>query len=367
MKLNATFLNLGLSLGLAVLPITQSAWAGGGDDHSHAAPAPVNANNKPQRLPDGRVFVPKATQYQLGVITQPAQTTTTNKTLELNGHVVMDPNRGARVQASSGGRISASAGGLPLLGSKVKKGQVLAWVKPAQSSYEAAQQQADLAEVRANLAQAEQTLARLRQLEGSVPRKDIDAAQAQLSALRARSAALSAASGGEALRASVDGVIAASNIANGQVVDPSTILFEIVAPQGFLIEALAYDPALVSQIGGAAFNGVPLRYLGGASALRDGALPLLFAPTAAMPLALGQVVKVVASTREPVRGVVLPASAVVKNASNQTVVWVLEQAQVLRAVAVQPMPLDGKRVLVGQLKGGERVVIDGANLINQIR
>ncbi|QZA82332.1 efflux RND transporter periplasmic adaptor subunit [Deefgea piscis] len=364
MKRNAIILSLTMAVA-ALSPVTASAH--GDDDHAHDAAPAVNTANKPQRLPDGRVFVPKLTQFQLGVRTQLAQTSAAAKTIELNGHVVMNPNHGARVQASSGGRVSAPAGGLPLLGSKVKKGQILAWIRPAQGSYEIAEQQAQWAETRANLAQAEQTVARLRQLEGSVPRKDIEAAQAQLKAIQARSSALSTASNGEALRASLDGVLASSNVVNGQVIDPATILFEIVDPKGFLIEALAYDPAITTQIESAAFNGVPLRYLGGARALRDGALPLLFAPSEAMPLALGQVVKVIANTREQTRGVVLPASAIVKNTSNQNVVWVLEQAQVLRAVPVQPMPLDGQRVLVGQLKDGQRIVVQGANLINQIR
>ncbi len=361
MKFNAMILSL------SILFIPMATWAHGDDDHAHDEAPAVNTANKPQRLPDGRVFVPKLTQFQLGISTQLVQTSSAAKTIELNGHVVMNPNHGARVQASSGGRVSAPAGGLPLLGSRVKKGQILALIKPAQGSYDVAQQQAELAETRANLAQAEQNLARLRQLEGSVPRKEIESAQAQLNAVRARSAALSMAGNGEVLRASLDGVLASSNVVNGQVIDPATVLFEIVDPKGFLIEALAYEPSMITQIESAAFNGVKLRYLGGASALREGALPMLFAPTEAMPLALGQVVKVVAHTREQTRGVVLPASSVVKNGSNQNVVWVLEQAQVLRAVPVQPMPLDGQRVLVDQIKDGQRIVVQGANLINQIR
>lgn len=361
-----------LSLSLLLAPALSLAH--GDEDHSHdeekkpAAAAGANLPlNKPQRLPDGRVFVPKATQYQLGVSTQLTQISAANKTIELNGHVVMDPNRGARIQSSSAGRISAPPGGLPLLGSRVKKGQILASILPAQGGYEAAQQRAELAEVQSNLTQASKNLTRLRELEGSVPRKDIEAAEAQLSALRARSQSLSTARGGEVLRSPIDGVLSASNLVNGQLVEPATVLFEIVDPRGLLIEALAYDPALVTQIDSAALNGNPLRYLGGASALRDGALPLLFAPSQAMPLALGQVVKVIASTQVATQGVILPASALVKNNSNQTIVWVMEQAQHLRAVPVQAMPLDGKRYLVSQLKAGQRVVVQGANLINQIR
>jgi cobalt-zinc-cadmium efflux system membrane fusion protein len=355
-----------LLFALCALSIGQASAHG---DEDHGAPAPVAAvtGDKLQRLPDGRVLMPKDAQQRLEIRTVLARESAAARSIELNGHVVMDPNLGGRVQASSGGRISAPATGLPRLGSQVSKGQILAWVKPAVSAYELALAQADLAETRSKLKLAEQNLARLKQLSASIARKDLQAAQAELAALRGRTAALAAVDGGEALRAPVSGVLAASNVVSGQVVESSSVLFEIVDPQGLLIEALAYDPALVTNLASASLQGVSLRYLGGASALRDGALPLLFAPSAPLPLALGQNVKLIAQTREQIKGVRLPASSVVKNAANESVVWLHEQAQIFRAVPVQPLPLDGSTVLVTQIKPGSRVVTQGATLINQIR
>ncbi|MBM5573367.1 hypothetical protein [Deefgea sp. CFH1-16] len=101
--------------------------------------------------------------------------------------------------------------------------------------------------------------------------------------------------------------------------------------------------------------------------MRDGALPLLFAPLEATPLALGQNVKLVVQTREQLKGVQLPASSIVKNSANESIVWLHDSAQVFRAVPVTPIPVDGKTVLVTQLKAGSRVVTQGATLINQIR
>ena len=355
-------------IGLTLLASTSgSLWAHGDEDHG-AAPAVTTVNSdKPQRLPDGRVLLPKTAQHRLNIRTLLSSESTTARSIELNAHVVMDPNRGGRVQASSGGRISAPSGGLPLLGSKVTKGQVLAWVKPAASAYELAQQQADLAETRSKLQLAEQTLARLKELSQSVPRKEIQAAEAELNGLRGRATALSAVNTGEALRAPVSGLLAASNVINGQVIESSTVLFEIVEPKGMLIEALAYDPALVGNIASASFQGVSLRYLGGAVALRDGALPLLFAPLENTPLALGQNVKLIVQTRDQLKGIQLPASSIVKNSANESIVWLHESAQIFRAVPVTPIPVDGKTVLVTQLKPGSRVVKQGATLINQIR
>ncbi|WP_410498866.1 efflux RND transporter periplasmic adaptor subunit [Chitinibacter sp. S2-10] len=355
-----------ISLALLTM-MSSSLWAHGDEDHGAAPVAATVNTDKPQRLPDGRVLLPKTAQHRLNIRTLLSSETTAARSVELNGHVVMDPNRGGRVQASSGGRISAPDGGLPLLGSKVTKGQVLAWVKPAASAYELAQQQADLAENRSKLQLAQQTIARLQELSQSVPRKEIQAAEAELNSLRGRAAALSSVNTGEALRAPVSGVLAASNAINGQVIEASTVLFEIVEPKAMLIEALAYDPALVSNIASASLQGISLRYLGGASSLRDGALPLLFAPLEATPLALGQNVKLVVQTREQLKGVQLPASSIVKNSANESIVWLHDSAQVFRAVPVTPIPVDGKTVLVTQLKPGSRVVTQGATLINQIR
>lgn len=343
-----------------------SAWAHGDEVHAEAAPV-TSSSNQPQRLADGRVLVPKPAQQRLAVRTLLAKESQVARSLELNGHVVMDPNRGGQVQASSAGRISAPAAGLPVLGSRVSKGQVLAWLTPTVSAYEVAQQQAELAQTRSQLRLAEQNLQRLQALRNTVPGKDRQAAEAELAALRGRSEALAAVSQGEALRAPVAGVLASSHVLNGQVVASSDVLFTIVDPDGLQIEALAYDPALLGQLAGASLQGVSLRYLGGSLLLRDGALPLRFAPSQALPLALGQTVTLVAHTREQLRGVVVPASSVVKNSANESVVWLHEQALVFRPVPVQPVAIDGQQLLLREIRPGSRVVTDGASLLNQIR
>ncbi len=355
-------------IGLALLTLSiQPVWAHGDENHGAAPVAAQLNHDQAQRLPDGRVLLPKAVQHRLQVRTVVASVGQVARSIELNAHVVMNPNRGGRVQASSNGRISMPKGGLPLLGSKVKQGQVLAWLKPTASTYELAQQQADLAEARSKLQLAEQTVTRLNALSDSVPRKEIQAAEAERTSWRTRVAAMAQVSGGEALRAPVSGVLATSDVIHGQVVDSSAVLFEIIEPNSLLIEALAYDPALLSNVASAAVQGITLRYLGGGSSLRNGALPLLFAPTEAMPLALGQTLKLTVQTREQRQGIRIPMSSIVKNAANEPIVWLHDSAQVFRAVPVTPLPVDGKTVLVTQLTAGSRVVTQGATLINQIR
>lgn len=93
------------------------------------------------------------------------------------GKVVMDPNAGGKVQPTIDGRIEAGPGGLPVLGQTVRKGEVLARVSPIANPIERAEQNAQAAELRANLEIAKKQLTRLQELEGSVPRKEIEAAQ----------------------------------------------------------------------------------------------------------------------------------------------------------------------------------------------
>jgi len=120
---------------------------------------------------------------------------------------------------------------------------------------------------------------------------------------------------------------------------------------------------------------VPLVFVGAGRALREGAIPVLFrtaAPESGGPvnaaLAVGQPVKVLVQTKEQVKGFVVPASAVVKNASNQDMVWVHTGAEVFVPRATRVVPLDGATVsVVDGLKAGDRVVTQGAPLVNQVR
>lgn len=73
-------------------------------------------------------------------------------------------------------------------------------------------------------------------------------------------------------------------------------------------------------------------------------------------------------TRSSVQGFAVPAQALVKNAANQSIVWVKEAPERFRPRGVTVQALDGDRVAVTQgLSGGERVVVQAASLLNQVR
>jgi hypothetical protein len=301
-------------------------------------------------------------------------------TVEMPGRVVMDPNASGRVQAVHGGRVEPGPRGLPVAGQTVKRGDVLAYVRHHAEPYALGTQQAQLAELRAQRQLAEQRVQRLEGLEGTVPRKEIEAARTEATSLAERERSI----GGslvarEALTAPVGGVIARADLVVGQVIESRDVLFEVVDPARMLVEATTADPTLATRVAGASLQGVPevtLRLLGVSRSLRDGVLPLTFAvsptkPGAALPplpLAIGQPVTVIARSKERIKGVVLPAQAVVRNPSNEPIVWIKSGAERFIPQPVQFRPLDANTVVITQgLSADNRVVVQGAPLIAQIR
>ena len=345
------------------------------EGHNHGdAPAAINSNG-PQRLPDGSVFLPKPAQRQIGVRTLAVEEAELPQTVELNGKVTIDPNAGGRVQALLAGRIEAGPRGLPSPGQAVKKGEVLAYVVPSAGSIERSNQLSQLAELRASQALVRQRVTRLRALADTVPRKEIEAAESELASLGGRIGALgSGLDARDVLVAPVSGVVASVNVVLGQVVDARELLFEIVDPMRLRVEALAYDGALPSNIAGAfvamGAQRVPLRFIGASRAMRDQAVPLAFATEggALRTLSVGEPVKVVVQTRTRVKGAAVAASSLMKNAANQTTVWVKTAPERFEPRVVTTEALDGASVAVTSgLKSGDRVVTQGATLINQIR
>ena len=171
--------------------------------------------------------------------------------------------------------------------------------------------------------------------------------------------------------------MSASNVAVGQVVDAREVVFEVVNPQRLSVEALAFDPLLINGLGKATAllsNGsLNLSFVGVGLTLKQQAMPVLFKVEAAkdgiLPaVAVGQTVKVLAQTKATKQGVAIPAVSVVRNAANEIVVWVHETAEHFESRRVKTEPLDGDLVLVTNgLNGDERIVVQGASSLSQVR
>ena len=329
------------------------------------------------RLPDGGVQVPKRAQRSMGLRTVRTAAGQHATTLTLNARVVLDPRSAGLVQAPVAGRIEAPPSGLPVAGQAVRRGQVLALVHPVLGAAERTAQQASLAELRASRQVAQRRVERLAQLDGVVPAKDIEAARVELQSLGERERLLARSlDGAQPLVAPLSGVLASARALAGQVVEPQAVLFEVVDPQRMRVEARVSDPTQAAQVTGGAIPGRPdvtLKVVGAARVFQDGGVPLTFQARAETGgLAIGQPLTVVATLSGPgaplLAGVAVPAEAVVRNPANLPIVWVKASAERFQPVAVQAAALDAQRVLVTQgLSADQRVVVQGASLINQVR
>ncbi len=369
--------------------------AHGDEDHSKKpakATVKPNANAKPsfldataaQRLSDGSLFVPKIVQRQLALRTLLTEQAELPNTIELNGKIIADPNAGGRVQASQPGRLEAGPAGLPSLGQRVSKGQVLAYLRPVMSSLDRGNSQSILADIDSQLSIAERKVQRYEQLSEALPKATVEAARFDYEALKKRKAAVEASlSKSEALIAPVSGIISVANAVTGQVFDAKETLFEIIDPNRLMVEALAYDPILTADIANAtatwqqqktsvsanASLGLSLNFVGGGQQMREQAIPLLFRvsgkPTA---VAVGQAIKVIIQTKRLTTGFAVPNSAVMKLTGGESAVWVHTEAERFVQRKVVAHSLDAERVaIVSGLKEDERVVTAGASLLAQVK
>ncbi len=329
----------------------------------------------PRRQPDGSIFVPKPSQRLLGLRTGTAEIGEASVAVRLTGQVVADPNASGRVQASEAGRIEPPEGGFPMLGQRVVRGEVLGFVVPIMAAQDRVGVRASIAELDSLIVIAEARVRRFTALTGTVAQAEINDARALLEGLRQRRAAnLPAVTGREPILAPSAGLISVVRVAAGQVIQAQEPLFDIVDPTRLWVEAIAFDPAAVAEVSGAAAvtaGGQALRlgFVGRGMTLRQQGLPLHFCIEGGAPgLAVGQPVTVLVETPRRTAGIVLPAEAVVRNPEGGQVVYEMPSAERFLPRPVRVQPLDGHRVLVtAGLERGARVVTSGAGLIAQVR
>jgi RND family efflux transporter MFP subunit len=352
--------------------------AGPGHDHGSAeASAGTAAVDAPSRLPDGRVFLPKISQRLLEVRTVTLREDAASRTVTMIGRIVADPNRGGVAQSIAGGRITPPEGGLPRLGQAVQRGQVLAVVEPAIPVADQTTIAERSGDIEQQIATAEARLARARNLaaSGAGTRVQVIDTEIELEGLRRRRVLLSQNRvAPEVIRAPADGVIASTRAVAGQVVAAQDVLFQIVDPGGLWVEALVFGGDAAMDLRGATASvrgSQPMRLelQGFGRAVQQGATLAQFRVEDPPPgLSLGQPVTVVAQVSDPIRGLILPCAAVVRAANGEQVVWRHVEPETFAAAPVRVETLDAGRVLVAAgLAAGERIVVQGAGLVNQVR
>lgn len=378
---------LGLLLACGLLATTgmvDKASAHGDEDHGAVKPAAASApslplvqGDSPRRLPDGTVFVPKPTQRLLDVRTVLAKETPQTPRQSFVGRVIANPNRSGLVQSNSGGRIAAPAAGLPRLGQTVKAGDVLATVTPGSLAIGSANVVQIASDIDQQIALAKTKLERARRLlaTNAGTRVQVEETEIQLQGLERRRAEIDTSEvKSETLVAPVDGVISSMRAVPGQVVAPQDVIFEIIDPASLWVEAFVFDAtgsqAFREPIASTADGrSMPLAFLGRSRSLRQQSAILQFEIIVhATGLDVGAPVTVHALSGEPVTGVVLPRAAVVRAANGEDIVWRHTEPERFVATPVRVSPFDGANMLVqAGLASGERIVVQGAELINQVR
>ncbi len=363
------------------------SWAHEGETHQEEVAKPSASlppaagatgsifNDAPSRLADGTVWVPKPVQHLWGIRTQSAKTTQVAASVELNGHIIPDPNYSGRVQAPLAGWIELVPPGLPNLGEKVEKGQTLVYLNLITSSVDRTNLQVEWANLSGQMDILNKSIERLKKLGNNAVRKELDEAETELKSLQSRRTVITGnLSTKLPLKAPITGVIATSQAFPGQVVEARDTLFEIVNPDKFWVEALVYDLALAEQLGKAqavtaSHQTLSLTFIGRPYQLREHALPIQFRIEPPLPLlSAAQPVKVLVQTKPQVQGILLPQAAVLKGNQNDSIIWVHDQAEHFKPVQGRVQVIDGSQVVVlTGLKDGDRVVVQGATLLSQIR
>ena len=365
------------------LVLGTAAFAHGDEDHgvpvqgaAMIEPRAPGSSDLAQRLPDGSVFVPKPTQRLLVLRTTMTEQGSFHRSVELPGRIIPDPNASGVVQSSVGGRLSPPPSGLfPRLGTKVRKGDVLATVTPPVQAIDVSDMRQRQGELDQQIAIVERRVERFRKLAttGAVAQTQLDDAVAELNGLNDRRAALDKIrQQPETLVSPVDGVVAQATAVAGQMAAPGAMVFQIVEPKRLWVEALSFDALTAGQDATARLadgRTLKLAYQGTGLADRNQAIPVQFAIQGnATGLRVGQFVTVLAGTDTEQSGLALPRAAVVRAGNGQDIVYEHTTAERFEARPVRVEPLDGGRVLVAEGIGpGKRVVIQGAELLDQVR
>lgn len=331
-----------------------------------------------QRTPDGTLFVPKATQHLLSVRTILTAPGSAARSVELHGTIIAGPQHFGRVQPGRPGRIEAPPAGLAHVGLRVEKGQVLGYVKSYIEAADRANIDSQIAETEARIAKNRTILSRYEGRPGAVPQVKVDEVRGELDALtRKRAELVPSTASREPILAPISGVVSLAATTIGQIVDARDILFEIVDPSEFWVEAHSHNIDAVKDLDtayavfdhAAHVAQMPLQFAGRGLALHQQSAKLSFKILRGHEgLAIGMPVKVILQSKVKIDGFVVPASAIVRGQTGLPIVWIKTEPERFEPQTVKVEPLDGTNVVVAAgLKADQRIVTEGATLLNQVR
>jgi cobalt-zinc-cadmium efflux system membrane fusion protein len=217
--------------------------AHGGEDHGEAAPVAAPAGAEPVSVRESDITIPKEQQFALEMLTEPAARREMVRSVEVTGRVVPRTEAVAEVSSGVAGRVVG--GTLPRLGERVSRGQILFRVAQVLSPSEQTALRTEQIRAKAELESAEREVSRFERLEGVVAGKQIIEARIRRDAARDAYAAFSAQLSGKgasvAVTAPITGVITEAEIADGEVLDQSTVVYRIADLSKVWVEADLFE------------------------------------------------------------------------------------------------------------------------------
>ena len=235
-----------------------NAWPHSGEDHS--GESLVTSGGATMGAP---IYVPKETQFLLGIETARVVKETVPRSLRTLGRVTHPPTHQAEIHSPFEGLlITRGRLAVPSPGQRVNKGDVLAFVEQVIGVNESVSQATEITRTESELKQArmEASLARMeldrvQQLGDSVSARRLAQVRAADAIARQKVTGLQRALGqlhsgrlstGNSLRivtlkSPISGIVVAAHVTPGEYVKPEKLLFEIVDISRIWVEAEIYE------------------------------------------------------------------------------------------------------------------------------
>lgn len=325
------------------------------------------------------IEIPKETQFLFDVETAFSKSGSFQNLLSLNARILPTTQGEARImapQASSVIKINVT------VGQKVGKGQVLAIIEQTLAAAEQVQLATEKKSNQGELEQAKKDYDRLKSLEGIVARKEIVAAE-----IRYRTAlenqkvynSVSVTSGRTvAIKSPINGVVTNFNLSSGQILEQGQQLFSVVDNSKVKIEAQIFpddlskitDELIFSVANPADENRlIPSRLIAFnkiIEPLTQSSTIVLEADNPNGSLMPGQFVTVNVQAASGKQQILVPGSAIVE-IDGKPVVFVHTAPEKFELIFVQADEGNAESVpILKGLRGGERVVINGAYQVKSI-
>ena len=220
--------------------------------------APGAKPPEPPEDPPGRISFLKETAWSTEFGTGTVEERDLIPTLRTTGEIRATAGREARLTATAHGRVVIESP-VPVLGTEVKAGQVLARIVPqVENTADRVTLGADVREARAELSAAESQLARSERLwaERTIPEKQLEEAKTRVEVARARlqaaqgrvgqfDAGASGRGGGRTafqVRSPLAGTLVAIHVSSGQTVEDGELLFTVVDLSRVWLHADVFEP-----------------------------------------------------------------------------------------------------------------------------